>query len=118
MSKQIQSTEAIQLDQIRQAEAEITRRIAAAHETAKLTEIEALAEAKKLKSEAKNTGTRDGQAQGIDIISRAKEEAELLIAQSRTRAEKLHQGGQIHIDDVVKHAVNIVLGVSESEIKR
>lgn len=101
------------LDQIRQAEAEITRRIVAAREAAERAEAHARAEAENLKIEARKAGAKDGQAQCDEIISRAKEEAEMFIAQAHTQASRLRRAGQSHMHEVVNRAVSIILGLLE-----
>lgn len=103
------------LDQIRQAEAEIMRRIAAARRAAEATVQEAQAQVVNLKRQARETGRREGQAEYREIISRAEEEARALVEQARRRAEILRRQGDLCIDDLVCRAVEIVVG-QEQEI--
>ena len=103
------------LDQIRQAEAEGTRRVAAAHRAAEATAQKAQAQAEGIKRHACETGQREGQAQYREIISRAEEEARALVAQARRRAGILRRQGDLCMDDFVCRAVEIVIG-QEQEI--
>ena len=103
------------LDQIRQAEAEVTRRVAAARQTAEATAQKVQAQAEGIKHHACETGQREGQAQYRETISRAEEDARALVAQAQRRAEILRRQGNLCMDDVVRRAVEIVIG-QEQEI--
>ena len=103
------------LDQIRQAEAEVTRRVVAARQTAEVTAQKAQAQVEGIKHHACETGQREGQAQYREIIFRAEGDARALVAQANRRAETLRRQGDLCMDDVVRRAVEIVIG-QEQEI--
>jgi vacuolar-type H+-ATPase subunit H len=99
------------LDQIRQAEAEVNRRIAAARRVAEMTEVKARAQAADLKREAREAGRREGRAQYEQLVSRAEVEAEALLAQAHSQAEDLRRKGDMHMDSAVHRAVEVVVGL-------
>jgi vacuolar-type H+-ATPase subunit H len=99
------------LDQIRQAEAEVNRRIAAARRAAEMIEIKARAQAVDLKREAHEAGRREGRAQYEELVSRAEVEAEALLAQAHSQAEDLRRKGDLHMDAAVHRAVEVVVGL-------
>ena len=103
-------TDSSPLDQIRQAEAEITRRVAAARQAAEATAQKVQAQAEAIKRHARETGQCEGEAQYREIVSLAKEDAVAVIAQAQRRAEILRCQGDLCIDDIVCHAVEIVVG--------
>jgi len=91
------------LDQIRQAEAEVTRRVAAARKAADQALAAAHAQATDLKRQAIQAGQRDGQAQCQEIISQAEQEA-------------LRQNGNLRMEDAVRRVVAIVIGQETGRI--
>jgi flagellar biosynthesis/type III secretory pathway protein FliH len=103
------------LDQIRRAEAEVTRQVAAALRASEATAQQAQAQAEDIKRHALRTGKNEGQAQHREIISRADEEARGLVAQAQRRAEIVRRQGDLRLDDLALRAVEIVIG-QEQEI--
>lgn len=103
------------LEQIRQCEADMTRRILAAHEAADKTVAKAALEAAAIKQQAREDGSREGQTRLREAVSKAEEEAKLLVVQSKQRAELLRQKGNQRIDAAVRQAVQIVLGLDEEK---
>lgn len=103
------------LDQIRQAEAQVTRRVAGARKGAEAMAQNAQAQAEGMKRQAREIGRLEGQAQYREIISRAEEEARDLVAQALRRAEIVRCQGELCTHDVVRRAVEIVIG-QEQEI--
>ena len=101
------------LDQIRHAEAEVTRRVAAARRAAEATSQKVQAQAEGIKYHACETGQLEGQAQYREIIFRAEEEARALVAQAHSQAEIMRRQGDLCMDDVVRRAVEIVVGLEE-----
>jgi vacuolar-type H+-ATPase subunit H len=98
------------LEQIRRAEDEAARRIAAARRAAEAIRREALAQATDLKRQADEAGRREGEAQRQEIIRSAQERARALVAEAHRRAEALRHQGEIHMDMGVRHAVAVVMG--------
>ena len=98
------------VDQIRQAEAQVTRRIAAARRVADQALANAQSQAADLKRQALQAGRRDGKARHQEIMSQAEEEARAILAQARSQAQQLCQDGTRRMDDAVGHAVAIILG--------
>ncbi len=99
------------LDQIRQAEAEITRRIIAAHEASECAITEARSQAALLKRQAHETGTRGGQIRYKEIIFKAEEEARSLVEYAHNQASSLQRKGQVCMEAAIQEAANIILGV-------
>jgi vacuolar-type H+-ATPase subunit H len=97
------------LDQIRNAEAEVAREIAAAREAAKGKVVEAEMQAETLIREARDAGNREGQTQHNEILSRANEEAKALIAQSQNRAGELRRQGRQRMEAAVNHVLEIIV---------
>lgn len=105
------------LDQIRQTEAEVTRRIAAAREAAEKTVEKARGEAAKRKAAAREAGRLEGQAQLKENLARAEEEARALVAQAHHQADELRRRGRQRMHKAVQFAICVVLGL-EGEGRR
>ena len=101
------------LDQIRMAEAEVTRKIAVAREGSEHTVINAKAQAKLLLDEARKSGERKGQAQYQEIVSEAKEEAKAILAGADHQVKELRRKGNRYMDIAVRQVVNIITGMEE-----
>lgn len=106
------NTDLSPLEQIRQCEAEVTRLVAAAHESAGATLAKARSEAASLIRNAREAGQQDGQARYADILARAEEEAEILATQAKGRAAELRRQGEARMDSAVQQAVQIILTVA------
>ena len=101
------------LDQIRLAEADVTRKIAMAREDREHTLTKAKAQAKILLEEAQESGKRKGQTQYREIVSEAEEEARAILAESDHRAEEIRQKGTRYMDFAIRQVVNIITGMEE-----
>jgi len=101
------------LDQIRLAEAEITRKTVAARENAERRLTEARTQAARIKKQAREEGARAGKVQYKEIISRAEEEARAITAHAQNQANTLQQKGHSRMGMAVEYAVSIVLGLNE-----
>lgn len=116
MAESTSGNELAPLDQIRHAEADVTRRIAAARETA----VQILARARKqadlLKMEAREIGQQEGQIHFGEIVSRAEKDASALTMAASLRAEELHLNGELRMKVVVSYGFNFVLGLDEEVI--
>jgi vacuolar-type H+-ATPase subunit H len=113
MAQSVNENELSPLDQIRQTEAEVTRRIAAAREAAELNVVKARTEATHLKNQAREAGNREGQIHYKEIITGAGEEAEAIIKQARRRAEDMRRKGHQRMPIAVKQAMAIIIGADE-----
>jgi vacuolar-type H+-ATPase subunit H len=101
------------LDQIRLAEADVTRKIAMARKDREHTLTKAKAQAKVLLDEARESGKRKGQTQYREIVSEAEEEARAILAESDHRAEEIRQKGIRYMDIAIRQVVNIITGMEE-----
>jgi vacuolar-type H+-ATPase subunit H len=99
------------LDQIRQAEAENIRKIAAARESAEQVVVKARLDADLLKKQALEEGNREGQARYREILLRREEEAKALVVQAHSTAEKLRRKGEASMDIAVRSAVELIIGL-------
>jgi hypothetical protein len=98
------------LDQIRQAEAEVTRQLAAARKAAEATLEDVRSQAAQLKRKASENGRFDGEAQYRDTISQAQQEARAIVAQAQKREEGLREQAELRMEAAVRFAVAVVLG--------
>ena len=111
------SSERSPLEQIRQAEVEVKRRIAAAQRTAEGDMQKAQLDAQELERQASEIGLREGQAAYQDIIRQTEEEARGLVADARHRAEELRRQGELRMEGAVRSAVAILVGQGEGSIR-
>jgi cell division septum initiation protein DivIVA len=103
------------LDQIRQTEAEVLRKTAAARKTADELLETARLQSEALKREAHESGMIQGQARYKELISKADEEAKILVEEARVKADSLRQHGQVRMQAAATYAVDIVICVAENE---
>jgi vacuolar-type H+-ATPase subunit H len=106
------------LDQIRQAEADVTRKVAMAREDSEHKLAEAKAQAKTRLAKARKSGKRKGQAQFREIVSEAEEVTRAILAESDHWAEELQQKGIRYMDYAVRQVVDIVSGMEEGVADR
>ena len=99
------------LDQIRQAEAEVTRRVAAARQVAEDAIREARAQAADLKRQARESGHREGLADFQATVSSAEDEARRLIAPARSHADSLRRRGDLFGETAAHCAIAVVIGL-------
>ena len=98
------------LDQIRLAEAEITRKIVTAREASEHAVDRARSQAAQIKKEARDSGIRDGQILYKRIVFKAEEEAHTIVAHAHNQAEELGRRGQTRIETAIQEAMSMVLG--------
>ena len=98
------------LDQIRQAEAEIARKIIAAREASIRNAETASVQGAQLKKQAEEKGKRDGQIRCKETIAAAEEESKLILAQAQEEADALRKHGHAQIKQAVAEALAVVLG--------
>jgi vacuolar-type H+-ATPase subunit H len=103
------------LDQIRLSEAEVTRRVAAARQSAEESLAGARAEAANLKKQARERGLQRGRAQYQVVISNAEENSQVMVVKARQRSEELSQRGGRRIDETVQKAASIIVGLEVYE---
>lgn len=115
MAEPTSAAELSPLDQIRLAEAEITRKTVAAREDAERCLVDARAQAARIKKQAREEGTRAGKAQYKEIVSRAEEEVRAITAHAQNRADTLHKKGHTRMEMAVEYAVHIVLRLDREE---
>lgn len=99
------------LDQIRLAEAEITRKTAAARDDLERSLAEACKKASRIKEEARQVGTHAGKIQFKEIVSGAEEEARAITAHAQHQADSYQQKGYIRMEWAIEYAAGIVLGL-------
>lgn len=97
------------LDQIRQAEAEVMRQVAAARERADTIASNARSQAKEITDEACETGRREGLIRYREILAAADEKAQAIIAEAHKQVALLHLRERRRMSIGVHHAVNIVI---------
>ena len=99
------------LEIIRRKEAEVTRCLAAARETA-VTEIKAVEQQARNLRQAETRGQREGEAQRQAVLDEAEREAESILAQAKAQAEALRNVSQVEVETVVAQAMTIIIGVA------
>ncbi len=110
MDEKVNPAQLSPLDQIRQTEAEITRKIAAAREAAEQVVVKARLDAYALKKQALEDGNREGQARYREILLRGEEEAKALTVQAHSTADNLRRKGEAYMEIAVRSAVELVIG--------
>ncbi len=111
MTDQTSSAGLSPLDQIRLAEAEITRKIVTAREASERAIAEARAQATLLKKQAHESGTREGQIRYKGIVSKAEEEARTIVEHAHNQAADLERKGQVRMEGAIQGILSIVLGL-------
>lgn len=114
MEKSTSTNDLSPLDQVRLAEAEIARKIAAAREAAEHDAANARAQSAQVKKQAEETGEREGQIRYKEIIAKAEEQASLITAQAQTDADNLRRSGASRMEQAVNEALKVILGVKGS----
>jgi len=99
------------LDQIRLAEAEITRKIVTARETSAQARAAARARATLLKKQAQESGTREGQNRYKELVSKAEENAHAIVERAHNQAAELREQGRARMELAIQDATGIVLGL-------
>jgi vacuolar-type H+-ATPase subunit H len=97
------------LDQIRLAEAEVTRKIVAAREASEHAITEARTQAALLKKEAHDSGAREGQIRYKEIVCKAEEEARTIVEHAHNQADVLRRNGQVRMEGAIREVINVIL---------
>lgn len=108
-------TELSPLDQIRLAEAEITRKVVTAREKSEVVVTEARAQIALIKKQAHESGTREGQIRNKKMVSRAEEEARTIVEHAHQLAADLRRSGQSRMNSAIQAAMAIVVGLKGEE---
>jgi vacuolar-type H+-ATPase subunit H len=103
------------LDQIRLSEAEVTRRVAAARQSAEESLTGARSEAANLKKQARERGLQRGQSQYQVVVSNAEENSKVMVLKAQQRSEELSKRGGRRIDEAVQKAASIIVGLEVDE---
>lgn len=111
MNAPISTNEFSPLDQIRLAEAEITRKVIAAREASERAITDARTQSVALRRQAHESGTRAGQIRYKEIVSRAEEEARTIIEHAHNQAAELRRKGEARMEAAIQEATRIVLGL-------
>jgi len=99
------------LDQIRQTEAEVMRKVVNARESTGKVVQEAGDQAAETLKRAHIEGEQAGQAQYKETLAKSEEEAKALVVEATQRAEKLRQRGKLTMDALVWRIVQFVSGM-------
>jgi vacuolar-type H+-ATPase subunit H len=105
-----QSTELSPLDQIRQSEAEVTRKIAAARETAVHNLEAARKEAARIVAQAREEGMQAGHVRYREILQDTEKEARNLIDLAQDEVKELSKRGDKHMEQAIQQIIDIVIG--------
>lgn len=103
------------LDQIRYAEGEVTRRVAAAREEAKRVEDRARKQARQMIAQARDIGRSEGEARMREIVANTQEEAKAILARAKNLSEELRRRGHNRIDLAVRQSEALIISVDETE---
>jgi len=98
------------LDQIRQAEAEVTRRVAAARKKAERAQSRTRQRVIQMKNIAREDGLLKGRLRYQEIIKKSEEEAEALIIDAHQKDEELRRRGLLLMESAVRFIVSLVIG--------
>jgi vacuolar-type H+-ATPase subunit H len=101
------------LEQIRDAEMAVARRVAAAREAARTLIETAQRQADDLKREAEQSGRLEGQAQYAHAIASAKDAAVQILAQAQRQADELRGQFEHDRDSLVSTVWEVVAGAGE-----
>jgi flagellar biosynthesis/type III secretory pathway protein FliH len=89
--------------------------VAAARQSAEESLAGARSEAANLKKRAKERGLQRGKAEYQEVISKAEENAKVIVVQARRRSEELSQRGRRRVDEAVHRVASIVVGLEADE---
>lgn len=103
------------LDQIRQAEVTVARRVAAARQAAQDAIREAHEQAAELRRYAHDCGCLEGVETYEFIVSTAEREAQTLIEEAHSQARDLRRRGDLFGEMAVRYAVMMVTGQDTGE---
>jgi len=108
-STKLRNNQLSPLDQIRYAEAEITRRIAASHVVAKKIVADANSRAADELRNAKEYGRREGETNFSMILAEASEEADAILIRAQNRCNEITKRGQKRMDYALQCALDLII---------
>jgi vacuolar-type H+-ATPase subunit H len=111
----LSETELSPLDKIRQTEAEVAGSVAAAREAAEKIIADAKREAAEIKRQAREAGSREGEARKRAMLAQAEEDARLILADAQNLVRDLRRKGQERMGSGVEYAINIILDLDQEE---
>jgi vacuolar-type H+-ATPase subunit H len=98
------------LDQIRDAEIAVARRLAAARESARALIETTQSQVDDLQREAEQAGRLEGQAQYAEAVAKAKDAAALILVQAQRQIERLRGQAERDRDSLVSTVLEFVTG--------
>jgi vacuolar-type H+-ATPase subunit H len=101
------------LDQIRHAEAEVTRKLVQARETANKIVEDARSQSIQTLEMARKAGEQEGQSRYKEILKNSEDEATALVAEARKRAKKSRNISRLHMEGLVERIENFIIGLEE-----
>lgn len=101
------------LDQIRQTEAEVTRKVVQAREAAGKVVLDACQQAVQTRQQARVAGEQEGKARYKEILSKSEDEATALVAEARQQADGLRKIGGSQMEKLVGRIVRFIVGLDE-----
>jgi vacuolar-type H+-ATPase subunit H len=99
------------LEQIRQAEVEISRQIAIARKSAEKLVADAQLQADRLKEKALEDGHIAGQKAAEEYLAQIHSEVSRMIVQAQIQTEESCRHGFEHINEAVEYAILFVIGL-------
>jgi vacuolar-type H+-ATPase subunit H len=101
------------LDQIRQTEAEVTRELVQARQTAGKIVQDAQNQAALVLQEARIAGENEGRTRYKEVLKKSEDEAAAMVAGARQQADGLRKTGKIHMESLVGRIVKFITGMEE-----
>lgn len=101
------------LDQIRHAEAEVTRKIVQARETSNNIVEDAHIQSLRILEMARQAGEQEGQSRYKEILKNSEDEATALVSEARRRAKKSRNISKIRMEILVERIENFIIGLEE-----
>ncbi len=100
------------IEQIRLAEAEVARRLAAASEAAEKSLLTTQEQAAQIREEACQAGRQEGEQRYGELIAESKAQADAIVAHAQEQAGALRQVSSMRLGVIVRQAVQYVLGTA------
>lgn len=108
-STRLRNNQLSPLDQIRYAEAEITRRIAASRVVAKKIVADANERSVEELKNARNSGQREGEVNYSKILSEASEEAEEILIRAQNQCTEITNRGKERMEYALQCALHLII---------
>jgi len=98
------------IEQIRLAEAEVARRLAAAGEVAEKSLAKAHEQAAEMKVQAVQAGRQEGEQRYQALVAEAQAQATEILARAQEQAAAMERDGAARLEGAVSQAVQFILG--------